>query len=329
MRHLFPQQLSLLTLLLLALVGCGDSPSEPQTSAFNFGGVFTEEEAVVTGAAPETRLRMIGLQFATSTATLTPASLTILDKFAPVFEKHPGMTYTIEGHTDSAGAHQYNLDLSQRRAEAVRAYLVNEVGGLEASISAVGYGEDRPIANNATANGRAENRRIEIVARDASGARVFDLSILAYRLEVQEDCDSFTSSASAAAGDFYIRVELRRVRDGVMTVIDGTANTLIRANDGEIMTLNIGASGSFIALPGAHVEAIVSIYENDTDRRQFHVTATMTLVYDPAAGCWKYAGDDTCLGSSGNITAGVMRVRDSSGDPCSVDLFWRFGAEVQ
>ncbi len=68
----------------------------------------------------------------------------------------------VEGFTDSQGAAQYNVDLSQRRADAVRDYIVQR--GFDATrIQAHGIGEARPVADNATAEGRANNRRVEIV----------------------------------------------------------------------------------------------------------------------------------------------------------------------
>jgi outer membrane protein OmpA-like peptidoglycan-associated protein len=78
-------------------------------------------------------------------------------------KKYPHTLIKIEGHTDSIGTEKYNQGLSERRAEAVKNYLV-KVGGIDQStISTIGYGETRPIASNATKEGRAENRRAEIL----------------------------------------------------------------------------------------------------------------------------------------------------------------------
>ena len=66
----------------------------------------------------------------------------------------------IQGHTDISGTHAYNMTLSQRRADAVKAYLISK--GISAErMTTKGYGPDRPIATNATGAGRAENRRVE------------------------------------------------------------------------------------------------------------------------------------------------------------------------
>lgn len=70
--------------------------------------------------------------------------------------------FTIEGHTDNVGTDEYNMELSMRRAKAVRQYLINN--GIDAGrLSITGKGEQNPIADNATAQGRVDNRRVEIV----------------------------------------------------------------------------------------------------------------------------------------------------------------------
>jgi len=68
----------------------------------------------------------------------------------------------IEGHTDSVGSDDYNLKLSQRRADAVRDYLTSN-GTNPANVQAVGLGKDGPVASNDTATGRQQNRRVEMV----------------------------------------------------------------------------------------------------------------------------------------------------------------------
>src|SRR5690606_24447820 len=78
------------------------------------------------------------------------------------FMKEYGQTSTVvEGHTDSVGTDAYNQRLSERRANAVRDVLVNQHGLDSSRIEAVGYGESRPVADNATEEGRAINRRVE------------------------------------------------------------------------------------------------------------------------------------------------------------------------
>jgi outer membrane protein OmpA-like peptidoglycan-associated protein len=73
---------------------------------------------------------------------------------------YPEVRIEIRGHTDSQGPAAFNLQLSQKRAESVRQYLIN--GGIAADrITAIGVGEEEPISSNATAEGRSQNRRIE------------------------------------------------------------------------------------------------------------------------------------------------------------------------
>lgn len=100
--------------------------------------------------------------------TLSADGIARLDLAIGILEASPSTVLVVEGHTDSQGDTTSNLALSQQRAEAVVAYLVD--GGIGADrLSAVGYGEGRPIADNATPEGRAQNRRIEFVIREGDG----------------------------------------------------------------------------------------------------------------------------------------------------------------
>lgn len=78
-----------------------------------------------------------------------------------VFDMNPDLEVAVEGHADSVGSDAYNQKLSERRANAVVKYLVNTVGVPADKLTAVGYGESRPAATNDTAEGRAQNRRVE------------------------------------------------------------------------------------------------------------------------------------------------------------------------
>jgi outer membrane protein OmpA-like peptidoglycan-associated protein len=107
--------------------------------------------------------------FKTDEATLLPIARDRLDKVAEVLQAEgDGKKIVIAGHTDSRGAAGYNDDLSRRRAEAVRTYLVSK-GVAGDMVEAVGMGENEPIADNTSAEGRANNRRVEIII-DESGA---------------------------------------------------------------------------------------------------------------------------------------------------------------
>jgi outer membrane protein OmpA-like peptidoglycan-associated protein len=99
--------------------------------------------------------------FDTGRATLKPVSLSLLDGVVSAVKKSPDLKkIVIEGHTDSRGSRVKNLELSQGRAEAVRAYLV-EKGVEPGRLDAKGFGASRPIADNATPRGREDNRRVE------------------------------------------------------------------------------------------------------------------------------------------------------------------------
>ena len=96
-------------------------------------------------------------------ADVKPGAYPILDEAVAVFENNPGLNLEIQGYTDSIGPEEYNLGLSQRRAEAVEAYIESK-GVNPASVTAKGYGEANPVASNDTAEGRAKNRRVEFRA---------------------------------------------------------------------------------------------------------------------------------------------------------------------
>jgi OmpA-OmpF porin, OOP family len=108
--------------------------------------------------------------FATALADLRPESLDILDKLAQVIfdlnAKYGKLAIRIEGHTDSDGTNEMNLELSRNRARSVREYLVNK-GVDPFSITTSGYGEERPIDTNATPQGKQNNRRTEIAITTA------------------------------------------------------------------------------------------------------------------------------------------------------------------
>jgi outer membrane protein OmpA-like peptidoglycan-associated protein len=103
-----------------------------------------------------------GVLFASSQSTLLSNARPKLDEIAVALQKAEADKFIVEGHTDARGSEFTNQDLSYRRAQTVRDYLV-ERGVPPEKIKAVGYGKSRPVADNATAEGRANNRRVEIV----------------------------------------------------------------------------------------------------------------------------------------------------------------------
>jgi outer membrane protein OmpA-like peptidoglycan-associated protein len=106
--------------------------------------------------------------FDTGQATIKPGATQVLDRLATFMAANSQTKVRIEGHTDSTGSPEFNQALSQRRADAVAAALENR--GLSSErVSAIGRGQDFPVASNQTAAGRQQNRRVEIVFSDASG----------------------------------------------------------------------------------------------------------------------------------------------------------------
>lgn len=104
-----------------------------------------------------------GINFDVNSAKIKPGSFPILDGAASSLMKYPNLVVEIGGHTDSTGSAALNAKLSQNRADSVKNYLVSK--GVPASrMTTKGYGPSKPIADNATAEGRAKNRRIEFTA---------------------------------------------------------------------------------------------------------------------------------------------------------------------
>jgi len=103
---------------------------------------------------------------------LRPEAREKLAKLSGIILAHPGLELAVEGHTDNVGSDELNQRLSEKRAETVRAYLLQQ-GLPEASVTARGFGETTPVADNATAEGRQKNRRVEIVVSgEAIGVKI-------------------------------------------------------------------------------------------------------------------------------------------------------------
>jgi outer membrane protein OmpA-like peptidoglycan-associated protein len=107
-------------------------------------------------------VNMSDVLFDFNQATLKPGAREKLARVSGILLAYPTLHLSVEGHTDSIGSPEYNMKLSQRRADAVRDYLATN-GINQANIQAVGMGEANPVASNSTATGRQQNRRVEMV----------------------------------------------------------------------------------------------------------------------------------------------------------------------
>lgn len=101
------------------------------------------------------------IYFETNSAKLKPVSSGQLDALVDILKKYDAANLVIEGHTDDVGNDDYNMELSQKRTESVKNYLMSK-GILEARLTAKGYGETKPVADNKTASGKSKNRRVEL-----------------------------------------------------------------------------------------------------------------------------------------------------------------------
>jgi len=104
-----------------------------------------------------------GILFDVNSSNIKPESAPTLAEIGTMLQQHADLRISIEGHTDASGSDAYNLELSQKRAGAVRAYLIREYGVDSARLEAVGKGETVPMDTNDTPEGRQNNRRVELV----------------------------------------------------------------------------------------------------------------------------------------------------------------------
>ena len=144
-----------------------------------FGGIGAEENPIVfknIRIASGGNMNMIGKKFTESKiithginfdvnkATIKPESMGTLNMIVGILKDNPDIKFEVGGHTDTDGADDYNLKLSQQRADAVRDQLIKM--GVDASrLTAKGYGETKPISDNNSLEGKANNRRVEFVKK--------------------------------------------------------------------------------------------------------------------------------------------------------------------
>jgi OOP family OmpA-OmpF porin len=117
------------------------------------------------GCEVEAVIELEGVYFDFDKATIKPEGKAVLNEAAALLKKHERVVVEVAGHTDSTGSETYNQGLSERRANSVKDYLTSQ-GVTATRLSAKGYGEAQPVASNDTKEGRAENRRVELIVLD-------------------------------------------------------------------------------------------------------------------------------------------------------------------
>ncbi|MDY6848109.1 MAG: OmpA family protein [Geoalkalibacter sp.] len=156
------------------LIGAGIGAVVGGLAGGSIGRYMDKQEAAlqqavagVEGASIQRQANTIALTFKSdvmfdiNSSALKPGAYDEINRVANVLQQYPQTSLTIAGHTDSTGSEEYNLQLSQRRADAVKNALMAQ-GVSAARMNTIGYGESNPIADNSTEHGRQLNRRVEI-----------------------------------------------------------------------------------------------------------------------------------------------------------------------
>jgi outer membrane protein OmpA-like peptidoglycan-associated protein len=131
--------------------GCGPAP------------VAKPEPPPAPAPPPEKICMTLNVEFDFDKSDVKPKYHDVIGKVAEFMKEYPTATTVIEGHADNRGKYEYNIKLSERRAESVKNYLVEKFGIEASRLSTKGYGYTKPIATNSTAAGRQKNRRIDAV----------------------------------------------------------------------------------------------------------------------------------------------------------------------
>lgn len=149
-----------------------DDPANPLTLKFTLGDqrlqvvkIAYPRESIEKDLAERGRAELYGIHFDFDSDALRPESGQVLDEIAAALRAHGDWRLDIEGHTDNTGAEAHNMDLSQRRAAAVKTALVGKYGIADARLAPAGFGASRPKGSNDTVEGRALNRRVELVRK--------------------------------------------------------------------------------------------------------------------------------------------------------------------
>jgi OOP family OmpA-OmpF porin len=131
--------------------------------------LFGAFDALVLRQTDDIVIRLIGLRFASGSPKLSAGNSGLLKNVEAAIAIYPDSTIVIEGHTDSRGSNSSNKLLSEQRAQTVANYLAANMGLRANRLTAVGFGAEKPIANNETDEGREKNRRIDVVIKPKNG----------------------------------------------------------------------------------------------------------------------------------------------------------------
>jgi OmpA-OmpF porin, OOP family len=140
-----------------------DSQARLRANISQVENAFTPDEARVFRQGDDLVISLTGITFPVAKSTIEPSSFGLLAKVHEAIKLFPNASLVVEGHTDGDGTDSANLILSQDRADAVKQYLVSNMNLNAEKISSIGYGESRPVASNQNAEGKARNRRIDLV----------------------------------------------------------------------------------------------------------------------------------------------------------------------
>jgi OmpA-OmpF porin, OOP family len=134
----------------------------------NIKSEFTPQEAIVVRDGNKIIVRLKSMKFSTSQFELTSTSLDTLQKVKEMIAAVSVTKVIVEGHTDSVGGEEKNMALSQKRAEAIKKYFLSEKSVPEDKLEAKGFGYEKPLTTNKTKEGRATNRRVDVVIETTS-----------------------------------------------------------------------------------------------------------------------------------------------------------------
>ena len=134
-----------------------------ESKAMDTGMVTVDAEAIGKGIDATGHMAIYGVLFDTGSATIKPESAPVLAEIARLLASRPSLKLLVVGHTDNQGAFDYNMNLSSERAHSVTRYLTDTHGIAPDRLQSAGVGYLAPVASNDTPEGRARNRRVELV----------------------------------------------------------------------------------------------------------------------------------------------------------------------